>query len=377
MKPLIRIFTLIFILTLLISACNVPKAMTDEEKQQTVQAVAQQTIAAMETQAASQPSATPQPPTSTITPNPITNTPPPSTLTPSITPSPTSSVLCNHAKFITDVTVPDDEIFAPNTTFTKTWRLKNIGSCTWTSSYAIVFDSGNSMGYTSPVFLPGSVAPNGVVDLSMDLKSPNTTGPYTGNFKLRDGSGILFGLSATANQPFWVKINVAAPGTFKVFDFIARACDASWSSAAGSLPCPGSEGDTTGFVLVRATPKWETGATDDEAGLETHPQWVDDGTIGGKYPAIKIKTGDRFKAVIGCLYGAASCNVKFFFNYSIAGGSESNFSSWEQSYDGVLTSIDIDLTPLAGNDVNFILRVSANGSSGQDWALWLQPRIMR
>src|SRR5512143_3278895 len=40
---------------------------------------------------------------------------------------------CDWAQFVADVTVPDGTSYAPGTTFTKTWRLKNIGSCTWTT----------------------------------------------------------------------------------------------------------------------------------------------------------------------------------------------------------------------------------------------------
>ncbi len=378
MRPLARVFALIFVLALLSSACNIPKPITDEEKQQTVEAVAQQTLNALATQSGSQPSATPMPPTQTSTPI-ITVTPPPSTLTPSITPTATPSALCNQAGFVTDVSVPDGEVYAPNSDFTKTWRLKNIGTCTWTTSYAIVFDTGNAMGYTSPIFLSGNVPPNSVVDLSVNLKAPGTAGEYTGNFKLRDSSGVLFGLGGAGTSPFWVKINVAAPGTFKALDFIARACDASWSNGTDNLPCPGTDTDNKGFVIVVPTPKWETGATDDESALETHPKWVDNGEIAGKYPAFKVKAGDHFKAVVGCLYksGGSECKVTFFLNYSISGGMEGSLGSWDQKYDGILTDVDVDLSSLAGNDVNFILRVSALGPSTQDWALWLQPRIMR
>jgi len=35
---------------------------------------------------------------------------------------------CNWAQFVTDVTVPDGTYLAPGTTFTKTWRLKNIAA---------------------------------------------------------------------------------------------------------------------------------------------------------------------------------------------------------------------------------------------------------
>src|SRR5712691_10638802 len=44
---------------------------------------------------------------------------------------------CDWAGFVMDVTVPDATIVAPNTPLTKTWRLKNIGTCSWTMAYAV------------------------------------------------------------------------------------------------------------------------------------------------------------------------------------------------------------------------------------------------
>ena len=66
---------------------------------------------------------------------------------------------CDSAQFVADVTVPDGTLFVPGAAFTKTWRLKNIGSCTWSTAYAIVFYSGTKMGAPSVVNLPTSVAP--------------------------------------------------------------------------------------------------------------------------------------------------------------------------------------------------------------------------
>ena len=42
-----------------------------------------------------------------------------------------------------------------------------------------------------------------------------------------------------------------------------------------------------------------------------------------------------------------------------------------------MTSIDIDLSSLAGQSVEFALVVQANGASNQDWAFWLNPHIRR
>src|SRR5512145_1793119 len=60
----------------------------------------------------------------------------------------------DRAQFIADVTVPDGTRFDPGATFKKTWRLKNIGTCTWTTSYSLVFDSGEKMGAASSITFP-------------------------------------------------------------------------------------------------------------------------------------------------------------------------------------------------------------------------------
>jgi hypothetical protein len=115
-------------------------------------------------------------------------------------------VVCNRASFVQDVTVPDNTAFDPNENFTKTWRLKNVGSCTWTSGYSLVFDSGDLMGGpASQQLTNGTVGPNQTIDVSVDLKAPANAGTYKGNWRLREPGGTLFALST---GPFWVQIKV-------------------------------------------------------------------------------------------------------------------------------------------------------------------------
>ena len=92
----------------------------------------------------------------------------------------------------------------PNQAFTKTWRLKNTGTCTWTPAYAVVFSNGNSMNGPATQALAGNVNPGQTVDISVNLTAPGSTGDFTGNWKLRDGSGVLF-------SNFYVQIKVQAP----------------------------------------------------------------------------------------------------------------------------------------------------------------------
>lgn len=137
-------------------------------------------------------------PTATSTPSPTATTPP----------TPTSSTCTDLAKFVDDVTVPDDTEMLPGQEFVKTWRLQNVGTCTWTKQYAIIFVNGEQMNGTSPVFLASSIAPNSTLDVSVTLKAPGTTGTYRGDWKLKNASGAIFGLGKTASDTFYVQIKV-------------------------------------------------------------------------------------------------------------------------------------------------------------------------
>jgi hypothetical protein len=157
---------------------------------------------------------TPAPPTDTPTPT-VTSTPEPPTVTP--------TVECkDQAGNVIDVTVPDDTYYPPSQAFTKTWRVKNTGTCTWTTSYALVFDSGNIMGGPTSKALASSVPPGASIDISVSLTSPASNGTHRGNWKLRNDKGVIFGLGG--GGPFWVQIVVGptpttSPGVYKTAQF--------------------------------------------------------------------------------------------------------------------------------------------------------------
>ncbi len=153
---------------------------------------------------------------------------------------------CDWAQFIADVTVPDGTTYTPGATFRKTWRLRNIGTCTWTSSYALVFDSGEKMGAPNSINFPSNVAPGQTVDLSLDLTAPSSAGHYFGYWKLRNANNVIFGIGSTANRAFWVEIYVGSSSNVG-YDFTANAASATWTSGAGALPFPGTSGDAKGF----------------------------------------------------------------------------------------------------------------------------------
>ena len=180
-----NLFFFLVFATLFIFACNMPSAdASPPEDPNAVFTAAAQTASVQLTEAAQR--------------NPKTATPKPSVFLPTVTPAPTqvlatpTSDNCNKADFITDVTIPDGTAFNPGESFTKTWRVKNSGECTWTADYALVFDTGEQMSGSSPKLLMASVAPGDTIDISLDLIAPNTTGNYVGNWKIRNTSNDLF-----------------------------------------------------------------------------------------------------------------------------------------------------------------------------------------
>lgn len=132
-------------------------------------------------------------------------TPAPPTARPTNTPVPCDKAAPGNP---IDVTIPDDTVMAPETAFTKTWRLINSGTCTWTNQYAVVWVSGAQIGNQDVVFLNGSVAPGQQVDISVPMTAPEDTGTFQSNWKLRNAAGVMFGIGDEGDSVFWARIKV-------------------------------------------------------------------------------------------------------------------------------------------------------------------------
>ena len=68
-----------------------------------------------------------------------------------------------------------------------------------------------------------------------------------------------------------------------------------------------------------------------------------------------------------------------YHNYTIGNdvGTLTQLGSWSETCDGTLKKIEVNLNTLNGKSVRFYLVVLANGSSGQDWAVWDSLGVMR
>jgi hypothetical protein len=155
-------------------------------------------------------------PTGTPTQPPTATTMPTATqalATATLTYVPQTGNLSDRMEFVQDISIPDFTTFAPNQPFKKTWRVKNIGTSTWTPAYTLVYHSGNQLGGPASVPLEKEVKPGETVDLSVNLVSPASTGQYTSYWIMRNPLGSTFGVGANANQAIYTIINVASNGT--------------------------------------------------------------------------------------------------------------------------------------------------------------------
>jgi len=145
----------------------------------------------------------------TETPTAATSTPDP--LTPSAT-IPAAARCTDAAILVEDVNYPDNTVVPAGEKFTKTWKLKNAGTCKWTG-YTIGFVSGDRMSSPDSAPVPDTGFGN-PVDVSIDLVAPTTDGTYLGNFELRNAAGksMLIGTEAI----FWVKIVVGTGGASNI-----------------------------------------------------------------------------------------------------------------------------------------------------------------
>ena len=276
MKPHNLLFRWILSITtvlLILSACNLPgRQVTTQESADAIYTAAAETVQAQLTQVNQAPPTgdvptltitTPELPPTTAQVTEITLAT--STLSATVAPpvSPTKPP-CDLVKFVQDVTIPDNTKIDPGASFTKTWRLQNAGSCTWTSAYGITFDGENLLNApsSSPI-TSGTVPPGQTVDITVNLTAPNTSGVYRQNFKLVNASGEKFALG-DGSKPFWVQIEVVLPGGIAL-DFLTQASQAEWRSGVGSdLNIPvvfnGADEDVNGAAKIKDGVKLETGA---------------------------------------------------------------------------------------------------------------------
>jgi hypothetical protein len=276
---------------------------------------------------------------------------------------------------IKELNVPAGSDIPANGRFTKVWRIRNTGSCTWSTSYALIYDGGEKFYIQDAIAFPGSVVPGQEVDLALDLRAPNVIGQHRSTWALRDAYGQIFDLDSQESKTLVVNIRVSAAESSYPFALADMVCAAAWSSAVGFLPCPGNQESEDGSILLLNHPNLETGKQEDEPTLWTRSQRVSNGWIRGIFPSVKVQTGDYFLTEVGCLDNYYDCDVTFNLGYQIEAGPILYIGSWREVFDGNVTRIEFDLSSLAGQAVRLVLSMVNNGDPKQAHGYWLVPSI--
>ena len=183
---------------LVMSACSQANSSTQQAVVELVETVT------------TQPATLPPSRTATDTPTSTsTDIPPTKTISPTNTSSPTPACT-NKAEFIKHLSIGDNTALKPEEYFVKIWLVKNVGTCTWTQAYSLVFNDGTDMQGPSSVPLAQEVAPGDTVELRVNLFAPIEKNTYTSNWMLEDGSGNKFGVGESGEQPVEVTIVILA-----------------------------------------------------------------------------------------------------------------------------------------------------------------------
>ncbi|RLF05469.1 MAG: hypothetical protein DRK00_04370, partial [Thermoprotei archaeon] len=182
---------------------------------------------------------------------------------------------------------------------------------------------------------------------------------------------VLAALLACSSLVVQLSSSASANGLERCISLAKEAKNAEWKNEQGEeLPFPGSETDSRGFARVLSSARLE----DDKVYrnvLETHPRWAAHGNIFGIFK-LKLPLGAKyFRAKVGFLEGAThtdGVDFCFYVNNIL-------YKVVHDTYDGALKEIEVDVSGYAGQEVEIKLHVYAGASSGQDWAVWVDPAI--
>jgi len=115
------------------------------------------------------------------------------------------------ARFVQDLSIHDGTQMAPNTKFTKIWRLKNVGDVPWPQGTKLLRVGGDAIGAPESVPISpdhAAVAPGAEVDVAVDMTAPADIGRYVGYWRLTGPWGRRkFG------QRVWCHVQVVDPAS--------------------------------------------------------------------------------------------------------------------------------------------------------------------
>ena len=144
-----------------------------------------------------------------------------------VTAIPAPPLTCvNNSVFVSDVTIPDKTVLVGGQAFTKTWRVRNTGTCNWGAEEELVFVRGEAMTNAATIPIPAT-APGATADLSIAMTAPSTAGSHSADWRMRNRGGSIFGttlsvaIAIAGPTPAYTNTPVSCPFTPAIESFTA------------------------------------------------------------------------------------------------------------------------------------------------------------
>jgi hypothetical protein len=144
----------------------------------------------------------------------------------------------DKASFVSE-TYPDNSVLTPGQAFTKTWKINNTGSVTWTTAYQFFLSAapqGETLGSPAQINFTKSTTPGQILSVSVPLVAPSTLGTYTVYWSIRSERGETV---AVDGSNLWVKIQVCAS---------SQACTAPVAGGGTTAMVSGASVTVTNFT---------------------------------------------------------------------------------------------------------------------------------
>lgn len=179
-------------------------------------------------------------------------------------------------------------------------------------------------------------------------------------------------------------------GQLFVYDFVENAHRVEWKTNSGTIIYPSPQTSTSGAAFTRNM------SLEDDKGygscLATFPPPIDQGWIEGSFGDfytdqatrqsmsrdIVVPENAKFIAKVGFKKGASDTDgVWFLFGYTDEMGRVNYAPGVFASYDGKLSTYQVDLSQIAGKKTRFLLRVEdkAGDLYKENWAVWQNPIV--
>ncbi|MEW6404600.1 MAG: hypothetical protein AB1649_22615 [Chloroflexota bacterium] len=179
-------------------------------------------------------------------------------------------------------------------------------------------------------------------------------------------------VTAEAGPP---QTNASANTT--AFDFVDQMCNALWTNSGQEIPCPTDimpELIDVGYVNLFDPELLDLKASTKV--LVTYPAQNEFSAIFGRFPAYSVKGGDEFYAHLGCIVNS-QCDVEFALEYYDEHGQyQAEYAKWRYNAGEPMIEAIAELTPLEGQNVEFVLAVRPQSRREDAWAIWINPQII-